>query len=193
MRIQPEIPISLTLPEAQALTEVPAIRFNANQNQTALVIAKLIDMGSKNKDIQLRASTLTKSVKTTTFLPIQAGSNTGLSHYSMAEAIYNFVNQEISYRPDIEGIETLYTAETCLRQAYGDCDDKVILAGAMLKYLGFRMALVYLDLIGNYYYQHVYLMVYIDGVETPFDTCITSGALGKEAENWVRRKIMIIY
>jgi transglutaminase-like putative cysteine protease len=46
------------------------------------------------------------------------------------------VQNEIRYQWDVTGIETLHGALQVLEQRAGDCDDKVILLGALLESIG---------------------------------------------------------
>jgi Transglutaminase-like superfamily len=53
-------------------------------------------------------------------------------------ALFYFVRDEIRYTLDPRGLEQLHHAEEVLRQGAGDCDDMVILLGAMLESIGHR-------------------------------------------------------
>lgn len=53
-----------------------------------------------------------------------------------AAAILHFVQNAIRYTKDIDGVETLQTPAQTLRIKQGDCDDKSILAAAMLLTVG---------------------------------------------------------
>lgn len=53
-----------------------------------------------------------------------------------ARAIQRWVRDRIRYVKDIRGIETLSDAPTTLEVGQGDCDDKSVLASAMLESLG---------------------------------------------------------
>lgn len=48
----------------------------------------------------------------------------------------DFVRNEIAYRKDIAGVETLQTPSLTLRVGAGDCDDKCILFGALAESIG---------------------------------------------------------
>lgn len=50
-------------------------------------------------------------------------------------ALFDFVQNNIRYVRDIDGVETLHTARRVLQNGAGDCDDKAILLTAMLKSL----------------------------------------------------------
>jgi transglutaminase-like putative cysteine protease len=51
------------------------------------------------------------------------------------KAIHEFVRDRIRYVRDIRGVETLHTPERVLEQRAGDCDDKSVLASALLESL----------------------------------------------------------
>lgn len=53
-----------------------------------------------------------------------------------AQRLFKFVRDEIRYIKDIEGVETLHSAEWVLRLRAGDCDDKAILLAALLLSIG---------------------------------------------------------
>jgi transglutaminase-like putative cysteine protease len=53
-------------------------------------------------------------------------------------ALFDFVQNDIRYTLDPRGLEQLHHAEEVLRQRAGDCDDMVILLGAMLESIGHR-------------------------------------------------------
>ncbi len=53
-----------------------------------------------------------------------------------ARRLFNFVRDEIRYIRDIDGVETLHTADWVLRLRAGDCDDKAILLAALLLSIG---------------------------------------------------------
>jgi transglutaminase-like putative cysteine protease len=51
-------------------------------------------------------------------------------------AVFEFVQEEIRYVHDINGIETLHTARKVLEMGAGDCDDKAILLASLLESIG---------------------------------------------------------
>ena len=52
------------------------------------------------------------------------------------EAIYSWVDENIRFVRDINGVETLQTPARTLELAVGDCDDHVILLSALLESVG---------------------------------------------------------
>lgn len=55
---------------------------------------------------------------------------------SEVSAIHAFVRDSIRYVKDIRGVETLATPIQTLRMMQGDCDDKALLASALLEAIG---------------------------------------------------------
>lgn len=53
-----------------------------------------------------------------------------------AEAIQNWVRNNIRYTRDPHGVETLQTPEVTLKELQGDCDDHSVLVGALLSAVG---------------------------------------------------------
>lgn len=51
-------------------------------------------------------------------------------------AVFDFVQNDIRYQWDVTQTETLAGAPQILEQGAGDCDDKVILLGALLESIG---------------------------------------------------------
>lgn len=90
-------------------------------------------------------------------------------------------------------VETLSTAERTLKVRYGDCDDKVILAGAMLRTLGIDICLVMLDLTNQKSYEHIMLLVQYQDKWLPFDATMQNGSLGKMAKVYYRARILYLY
>jgi transglutaminase-like putative cysteine protease len=62
--------------------------------------------------------------------------------YAEIEALYSFVKYDIRYVRDIKRIETIQTPVKTLELRAGDCDDKVILLGALLSAIGVKTRLV---------------------------------------------------
>lgn len=151
--------------------------------QSPKIVARLIVQGSKNPVVRDFTINLIK--------------DRGIAPYpfslSGVNAIYEFVNQEITYVKDINRVETYFTAENVLKFKYGDCDDKVILAGAMLRSIGMDICIVIIDMLNQKSYEHIFLLVSVNGKWIPFDATMTNGALGKMAQGYKRAKIFYLY
>lgn len=160
------------------------IVFDASQKEIARQIARLITKGSQSATIREFTTSLLRDSNIPLYPP----------SVQQLDTIYNFVARKVDFLKDIARVETLHTAETVLKNLYGDCDDKVILGGAMLKTLGYTLAIVYLDFLGGGMdYQHVYLYVVHNNRYIPFDAAINEGSLGDEAKGYKYKRIMVIY
>ena len=83
--------------------------------------------------------------------------------------IHAFVRDAVRYVRDPRGVETLHDAEYLLRQRQGDCDDKSILAAALLETIGHRTRLVAVGLDPKGF-CHVYPEVNVRGQWYPVET-----------------------
>lgn len=87
--------------------------------------------------------------------------------------IHAFVRDKIRYLKDIKGIETLQTPIQTLRLGQGDCDDKSVLAGALLESIGHPVRFVAVGMAPDIY-QHVFPQTKIGGKWVTVET----------TENW---------
>src|SRR5437588_9627181 len=80
-----------------------------------------------------------------------------------AEAIYNFVQQNVRYVRDPLNWEYVKTPELLLReieqygQSAGDCDDMSVLGGTLLRSIGFPVAIKVTSYKPDREFSHVYL------------------------------------
>jgi len=91
-------------------------------------------------------------------------------YLSEAAAIQEWVRDNIRYTRDVEGVETLATPIDTLATRHGDCDDKALLAGALLLAIGHPVRFVAWAFEGPEAFEHVYAEVKYNqhwlGVET---------------------------
>lgn len=73
------------------------------------------------------------------------------------EAIFNYIRDHIRYLKDVNLVETLTTPDRTLQLGYGDCDDQVVLLGAMLESIGYPTRIVLTGYSDPGVYEHVYL------------------------------------
>jgi transglutaminase-like putative cysteine protease len=95
---------------------------------------------------------------------------------SEAAAIHTFVRDQIRYVGDIAGMETVAEPRETLRTRQGDCDDKVVLAGALLQSINHPVRLIAVGF--NYQpYSHVYLETLIGSTWYPMEltACLPFG------------------
>lgn len=99
--------------------------------------------------------------------------------------VFNAV-KNVPYVPDAEAAECLGAGECVKRPGFtlalgGDCDDKVILAGAGLLHLGVPVRIVTTSYRPDGQMQHTYLEVFIEGHWYPFDATYSDNVLFMEA------------
>jgi len=86
-----------------------------------------------------------------------------------ARAIHEYVRDNIRYTHDIRDVETLAPPDQTILRGVGDCDDKALLAAALLEALGHPVRFV---AVGRrmFDYQHVLIEVQLNGVWVPVET-----------------------
>ena len=77
-------------------------------------------------------------------------------YFSEVGAIHEFVRDSIRYVKDIEGVETLASPDKTLLMLQGDCDDKSLLAAALLLSLGHQTRFV---AVGNSPNNFVHVLI----------------------------------
>jgi transglutaminase-like putative cysteine protease len=79
-------------------------------------------------------------------------------------ALFHFVRDSIRYVADVRGVETLRTPDWTLKLRAGDCDDKTLLLGTLLETLGYEVRFVVTGYTPDpNFFEHVYLIVFVDG------------------------------
>lgn len=89
-------------------------------------------------------------------------------HREVAE-IWNFVNSQIRYVRDINGVETLQTPEKTMEFGQGDCDDQSVLIASLLESIGHPTRFIALG-FGPANYQHVFAETKIGNRWIPVET-----------------------
>lgn len=167
------------------LTQTPTTvqTLDLSTSDSVNVVARLIVSGSKSPKVRDFTVNLIR--------------DRGLSLYpfsiAMVDVVYQFCNQEVEYVKDISKIETFYSAEKILENRYGDCDDKVIIGGSMLRTLGMDICIVLLDLSNQESYDHIMLLAGVENKWIPFDASMQNGSLGRMAPVYYRAKIHYLY
>jgi len=64
------------------------------------------------------------------------------NYMAEVEAIHKYVRDDIRYVKDIDGIETVASPRETMLSGQGDCDDKALLAAALLMGLGHQVRFV---------------------------------------------------
>lgn len=82
---------------------------------------------------------------------------------SEAEAIFNWVRDNVRYVRDVHDVETLSTPMITLSGRVGDCDDQTVLLASMLEAVGYPTRFVIEGYHSADSYEHVYLETLING------------------------------
>lgn len=90
------------------------------------------------------------------------------SYRAEVARIFSFVRDDIRYTRDVRGVETLQWPTVTMQDGHGDCDDKVMLLGALLEAVGHPTRLVAIALHGGPF-SHVLLETRIGNQWAPLD------------------------
>lgn len=129
-------PLSFTL---SALPSGPVESVRA----TLKTMRQLVHAGKKNPLVLLTARRLVAGLQQKDYV-------------GEVRAIHEFVRDHIRYVKDPRGVETLHTPEKLLELKQGDCDDKSILAAALLESLGHPTRFIACGMKPDIF-QHVYV------------------------------------
>jgi transglutaminase-like putative cysteine protease len=145
------------------------------------VIKRLIDEGKR--DIIIR----TLGEKITQYLPPK-------DYKREVAAVYNFVVRRLRYTKDIHKVETVHRARDLLRRhrKAADCDDFVILTGALLQAIGHPVRIVIIG--SNFFdkedYSHIYIQTYVNKSWVALDGSVPGAKVGWEAPKFAAKKII---
>lgn len=107
------------------------------------------------------------------------------------EAIFEFVRRNVRYTLDPYDLELFQRARRSLENRTADCDDQVILSGALLQAVGYPIRLVIID-TGKGGYSHIYLHVGVPPMNPnkwiPFDLTAVNEPLGWEVPEYNIKK-----
>lgn len=114
-----------------------------------------------------------------------------------AQAIFNFVRDNIRYTKDPLGFEYLQTPPVLLEdirlyqegrgdRPVGDCDDDTLLSLSLLKSIGFQVAIKVVSFAPDKRYGHVYGLVKIGYEWVPFDCVRPDQEMGWESKGHTR-------
>jgi len=95
-------------------------------------------------------------------------------------ALLNFVRRRIRYVADPVDTEFVASARRVLEIGGGDCDDLVVLLGALLESIGYETQVKVMAVDRRAEYEHVYLLVKIAGAWLPLDPTSRTQGLGWE-------------
>jgi hypothetical protein len=94
------------------------------------------------------------------------GSVPGKAWRWQMRALFEWVRNNITYRLDPNGLETIARADVTLQLGYGDCDDMAILLSTLLECCGYWTAFCALGFDYPGQYGHVIVWAQLQG-ETP--------------------------
>lgn len=107
------------------------------------------------------------------------------------EAIYSWVDENIRFVRDINGVETLQTPARTLELAVGDCDDHVILLSALLESVGHPTRFVAVGFRPGEF-SHVLTETRLGGKWIPLETTVSGAHIGWYPPNVRNRMIQNI-
>jgi len=101
-------------------------------------------------------------------------------HLGEAGAIFRFVRDRVRFTDDPVGIEKLQSPRYTLYLMAGDCDDRAVLAAALLRAIGInsRLRVVAADPRVPGAFSHVYVVATINGKDVPMDPTYGRNQLG---------------
>jgi transglutaminase-like putative cysteine protease len=86
------------------------------------------------------------------------------NEYQQANALFEFVRDNIKYIKDIHEVETISTAEKTLESKVGDCDDQCILLASLAESVGIPSMFVVAGYTTLDSFEHVYPRLFVDGM-----------------------------
>jgi transglutaminase-like putative cysteine protease len=89
-----------------------------------------------------------------------------------AEALFYEVQKRVRYTWDPTDYDAFQTPEKTLALRAGDCDDAVSLLGALLRSVGHKVRTRVVQTKGQTTWNHIYLLVNINGQWMPLDTTV---------------------
>jgi hypothetical protein len=107
--------------------------------------------------------------------------------YSEAQALYNWVRQNIRFTKDPVDKETLYPPSEMLQIRSGDCDDISMLLGTLLMAIGYPARLMTVAANGDDF-SHVYVEGQINGQWIPMDPARSDSQFGVAPPSYTRAR-----
>jgi hypothetical protein len=146
--------------------------------QTVRVIRKLVDDGVKDPHVNALAIQIARSVPR-------------FDRMALAQALYEWVLENIWFVDDPVAKETVRPAAVVLRVGGGDCDDiNGVLLPSLLGTVGIptRLVTVASDPRDPTQFSHIYAEADIDGAWIPIDAARPGAQFGLEPSNWARKR-----
>lgn len=158
-----------TAHQTTAVRSIPLAAGDAGIAQTVSVMHSLIDRGAMDPHVREQALGIVRSAG--------AGARDSASEIA---AVFAWVKANMRFQKDVSGGEYLCSADYLLKTLAGDCDDYVILTGALLKSLGIpvRITTIAADREEPARMSHVYLEAQSKGEWIPLDGTQTHAVPG---------------
>lgn len=102
----------------------------------------------------------------------------GQDYRGEAETLLRFVQTEIRYLQDINGVETVHAPDVILQYRAGDCDDSATLFAAMLESIGHPTRFIAVGFRAPNEFEHVFVETRIGSQWLAGETTIPGAALG---------------
>jgi predicted transglutaminase-like cysteine proteinase len=169
MRTQSEVPIRV----------FPLAKNDVGIAQTVMTMQQLIDSGARNPDVRAQAVDIVR----------QAGVVPRDSRGEV-NAIFAWVKHNFRFTKDPAGKETLGTPQYLMKLKAGDCDDYVVMLGALLTALGYpvRIVTIAADPHEPKRFSHVYMRVFVNGAWVGLDGTQPNSVPGWEPPRYFRQK-----
>lgn len=106
----------------------------------------------------------------------------GMSFYSEAKTLFEFVRNRVRYLQDVNDVETIQAPDVTLQLRRGDCDDQVTLLGALLESIGHPVRFIAIGYTYPSEFEHVFLETRIGDVWEGCDTTVPEAAFGWKPE-----------
>lgn len=127
----------------------------AGTRATLNAMARMIRQGKKDTAVREKALQLTRHLRSKDWR-------------AQAKAIFFYARDRIRYVGDIYGVETIAEPGVTMRLGQGDCDDKAVLAGALLQSIGHPVKLVAVG-FDNGPFSHVFVETLIGPTWVPME------------------------
>jgi Transglutaminase-like superfamily len=156
------------------LYRAPLMGGDAGVSQTIQEMRSLVDQALRDPSILRTAKDIVRSVP-------------AFDDYAEAQALYNWVRQNIRFTKDPVDKETLYPPSELLQIRAGDCDDISMLLGTLLMAIGYPARLMTVAANGDEF-SHVYVEGQINGQWIPMDPARSDSQFGVAPPSYTRAR-----
>jgi Transglutaminase-like superfamily len=157
-----------------AYSRTPLLSGDAGVSQTIDQMRALVDAALRDPTVLRLAKDIIRGVP-------------AFDDYSEAQALYNWVRQNIRFTKDPVNKETLYPPADLLQIRSGDCDDISMLLGTLLMAVGYPARLMTVAAGGDEF-SHVYVEGQINGQWIPMDPARSDSQFGVAPPMYTRAR-----